>query len=442
MSKRVTALLAAVTVLGAVACGNAPTETSGSGGATGGGPTPMGTADPADLSVNIPSDQPGVTDTEIRVGGVASVTNPLGGPYGQAFKGVQAYFEMINARGGIYGRQLKLVAERDDKVANNQTEIQGLLSQDKVFAVLPVASLLFTGAQLLADEGVPTFGWTIQPDWQGPPNLFGEKGSNLCIDCPFPVQPWLTREIGATKVGVLGYGISEQSKLCTEGIKRSFEKYPAAEIAYVDSAVPFGATDLSVQVSRMKEAGVDFVTTCMDTNGATSLAKEMDRQQLDAVQYLQNGYDYSLVEEFADVFDGAYVMTGFVPFEVSDPPPGLRNYFEWIDRVGGERGESSLYGWLNADLFYRGLVAAGPEFTRQSVIDAINTMTDWDADGIVPGVDWTTAHETPNDRGCYALSRIENGRFVPQFGEPGKPFVCFDFEEPLPDEPERAAGVR
>ena len=48
--------------------------------------------------------EPGVTSDSIRVSGVASTTNSLGGQYGTAFDGVQAYFNMINRQGGIYGR--------------------------------------------------------------------------------------------------------------------------------------------------------------------------------------------------------------------------------------------------------------------------------------------------------------------------------------------------
>ncbi len=64
--------------------------------------------------------QPGVTADAINVGGVASVTNPLGGNYGYSFKGIQAYFDMVNSEGGIYGRKLKLTEQRDDKLANNK----------------------------------------------------------------------------------------------------------------------------------------------------------------------------------------------------------------------------------------------------------------------------------------------------------------------------------
>jgi hypothetical protein len=100
-----------------------------------------------------------------------------------------------------------------------------------------------------------------------------------------------------------------------------------------------------------------------------------------------------------------------------------------------------MAGWLNADLFYKGLVAAGPEFTQQSVINAINQMK-WDADGLIAGIDWTVAHteETPGD--CYNIVKIEGGKFVPQYQQPGEPFVCFDAtSETLPDQPENSAGL-
>ena len=81
-----------------------------------------------------------------------------------------------------------------------------------------------------------------------------------------------------------------------------------------------------------------------------------------------------------------------------------------------------------------GLKAAGPDFTRQKVIDAINQMKDYTAKGLLPGVDWTKAHE--NDYDCAAIMKIVDGKFKPVFGKPGKPFVCFDdAASKLPNKP-------
>ena len=63
---------------------------------------------------NPPVDQPGVTDSEIRVGGVGTVSgDPTGNnPGGPAFDGTQAYFDYINSTGekGVCGRKLVLAS--------------------------------------------------------------------------------------------------------------------------------------------------------------------------------------------------------------------------------------------------------------------------------------------------------------------------------------------
>jgi ABC-type branched-subunit amino acid transport system substrate-binding protein len=381
----------------------------------------------------IPVDAPGITPTEIRVGGAASVTNPLGGRYGDSFDGVQAYFDMVNEQGGVWGRKLVLAARRDDKLASNKAEVDALLSVDKVFAVLPIATLLFTGADRLVREQVPTFGWTINPEWEakdGYPayNMFGQSGSYLCFTCASPTLPWLVEQAERTRVGVLAYAVP-QSADCADGVRNSFEEYgerTGTELVFVDKSLSYGPSDLSVQVSKMKDAEVDFVTTCMDTNGVVTLAKEMKKQGLDAVQSLPNAYDHTFLEEFGDLFEGSYVRTDFTQFELEDKPEGLQLYLDRIEAAGKQPSENSIAGWLNADLFVQGLEAAGPNFSRKKLIDAINQMTDYDADGVIDGVDWTKGHDQKKSdtRFCQFLSRIEDSEFVTAFSKPGKPFVC------------------
>jgi branched-chain amino acid transport system substrate-binding protein len=414
------------------------------------------TASPGSAGGNGPSqqfppvDQPGVSQGEIRVGGVASTTNPIGGKQGSAFDGVKAYFNMVNASKdkGIYGRKLNLVAERDDQLTNNRQEVQALLSEDNVFAALPIATISFTGAGLLADARVPTFGWNINPEYgseqgAGPPNLFGEKGSFLCFTCAGAQAPLFAKAVKAKKIGVLAYNVSAQSTDCAEGLQNSFAKYPSGgKIEVVDTSLSFGVTDLSGPVSDMKDKGVDLVATCMDNNGTLTLAKEMKKQGLNAIQYLPNAYDHEFIEQNAQFYEGSYVLTFFTPFEVKPKPKGLKDFQKWMKRGGFEQNENSLAGWINADLFYQGLKAAGPQFTRQSVIDAINQMTDYRAGGLLPGIDWKTAHSQEAPNSCVVISKIENGKYVPAFGAPGKPFACFQSQpEKLPAKFTPAAGV-
>jgi branched-chain amino acid transport system substrate-binding protein len=57
-----------------------------------------------------------------------------------------------------------------------------------------------------------------------------------------------------------------------------------------------------------------------------------------------------------------------------------------MKKGGFEQNETSLAGWINADLFYQGLKAAGPDFARQKVVDEINKMTDYTAGGLLARV--------------------------------------------------------
>jgi ABC-type branched-subunit amino acid transport system substrate-binding protein len=421
--------VAVVLALAAVACGNAKNSAS----------TTTTAGQGSDKNVTVSA--PGVTADAINVGGVASITNPLGGNYGDAFKGVQAYFDMVNSEGGIYGRKLKITEQADDKVADNKATVDALISNQNIFAILPVAVLSFDGGADVAKSGIPTFGWLINGEWQGSAsdprsNMFAQSGSYLGATDPIYSLVWLADHLKKDKVAVLAYSVPQSSD-CATGVENGFKQYGKgsnAKLVFEDKSLQFGVTDLSVQVSKMKQAGVDLVTTCMDQNGVVTLAKEMKKQQMDALQYLPDGYDEDFVKQFGDLFEGSVVRTDFVQWQLpeSQQPAGLKNFLKWMKQDGGKLDQNSITGWLNADLFVAGLKAAGPDFTRQKVIDAINKMTAYTAGGILHAVDWTKAHTenaTPL-HACEFKSTIKNSEFVPNYSEPGKPWNCVDASNP------------
>ncbi|MFM7509025.1 MAG: ABC transporter substrate-binding protein, partial [Actinomycetota bacterium] len=235
------------------------------------------------------------------------------------------------------------------------------------------------------------------------------------------------KQAGATKAGVLGYAVPQSSQ-CADGWEKSFQEYPEAgvEVAFKDSSLSYGTTDFSVQVSKMKDAGVDFIITCLDNTGVVNLAKELKKQGVDAKQFLPNAYDQELLDEFGDLFEGSVASVSFIPLEFEDKPQGMQDYLEWIEKAGATPNENSIVGWLNAALLVEGLRQAGPEFTQQKVIDAINADINWTADGFLTGVDWTNAHNQRSDISCTPIVKVENSKFVPVKGPDGKPFVCFD----------------
>jgi branched-chain amino acid transport system substrate-binding protein len=375
-------------------------------------------------------DQPGVSAKEIKVGGVVTASNdPTGGSLDSAYDGVKAYFASVNAKGGIYGRKLVLSSKRDDGLANNRNEVQGLLTNDDVFAVLPVAVQLYTGSSLLKDAKVPTYGWFINAEWgsehakPGPQNFFTQIGDYHCFTCAQPSpQTWLPKQLKKHRIGTVAFNVTQSSD-CATGIQNSFKKYPTAKVVFVDKSLTFGSPDYSAQVAQMKDKNVDMVITCVDGNGTASLAREMKKQGLNATLVMPNSYNADLVKKNAQVLNGAYTFTTYAPFEAKPLSTGMANYMKWIKKTGGKKNENSLVGWINADEFVTGLKAAGPNFTQQKVIDATNAIRSYTAGGIVAPIDWTKAHS--KDIECYAIEKVVNGKFVPAYGKKGKPFVCF-----------------
>src|SRR5260370_22662411 len=116
--------------------------------------------------------------------------------------------------------------------------------------------------------------------------------------------------------------------------------------------------------------------------------------------------------------EGSVVRVMEAPIETRPLCPALRDYIPWMDRGGYKKTENAEVGWVNAAEFVHGLRLAGPTFTRQKVIDALNKLTAYDADGMIPPVNWTQQHTNKHyGLGCQAFVRVHNGSFTPTFDD-------------------------
>ena len=121
-------------------------------------------------------DSPGVTKTAINVGAISTRTGAIASDFDGLAPGIQAYFDMINAEGGINGRKLLLSYNLDDGGQSSQfTQLtHTLIDQDHAFAVM-VASYWFT-PNYFVETHTPTYGYNVSGNWQGPDNLFAAGG--------------------------------------------------------------------------------------------------------------------------------------------------------------------------------------------------------------------------------------------------------------------------
>ncbi len=398
---------------------------------------------------------PGVTDTEIRYSSLGTNSNnPLGTCVLQCFDdGVKAYFDFRNSQGGIYGRHLVLSKEVDDALANNQAKALEIISANDTFGTFSAAQIA-SGWGDLANNGIPTYVWAINPaDTTGHPEIFGNAPTQ-CIQCTSRAAALEVRTAGGHKVASLGYSVSENSKQCADEAKNSIEQYapnignPTFVQAFdnLDFGLPNG---IGPEVTQMKQAGVDVVIGCLDLNGMKTVAQELQRQGVrQSIKLIHtNTYDQKFVQDAGDLFVGDVIGVGFRPFEADPGTSQLKDFREWMAKDGKPETEMAMNGWINADLAYEGLVAAGPNFDRAKVIAASNQqLTNFTAGGLVPPIDWSRQHDAPTQadlathgpkQDCLAAVTVGPGAKFQIVGDPTKPWQCWpgttrDWSEPVP----------
>src|SRR5262249_22735630 len=157
-------------------------------------------------------------------------------------------------------------------------------------------------------------------------------------------------------------------------------------------------------------------TTCMDQKETLILAKEMKKQNLDAVQTLPNGYDKQFISANASYFEGDFVEPQFVPFEKDGLPKEEKDFLSQMQKNGKPVYELSAIGWALANEFVTGLKLAGSDFSQQKVIQSLNGVTSFSANGMIVPIDWTKQHNSsdghPEFAGkweCDSVVKIHSG---------------------------------
>jgi len=441
VSRTLRRALAALSILAVVAtgCSNSSDDDASDDTETDGSDTPAASGEEErDTFVEL-SGVPGVTDDEISYAAIGTQeVNPLGTCILDCYtKGINAYFAYRNSEGGIFGRDLVLGQTLDDGLGNNQAVSLEVISAEDQFGVFQ-APLLATGFADLDDAGVPTYNWGIHATEAANRIHIFPSTIIQCADCTGRGVPYLAEQAGKSKVAALGYGDTDNSKACTDGIRRSVELYgedTGTEAVYFNDEQTFTGFKGTARtvVTAMKQAGVEFVATCMDLNGMKTLAEELHRQDMDDVVLSHpNTYNQQFVADAGDLFEGDYVSVQYRPYEADAEGTALEDYLQWMEETGSELSELAMMGWINASLAFDGLLAAGPEFDRDKVTAATNSLTDWTAGGLLEPVDWATAHTPftddtrPDDAGdeCAAVVKVVDGKFE-TVAPPDSPWLCF-----------------
>ncbi|MBA4863271.1 ABC transporter substrate-binding protein [Streptomyces sp. PSKA54] len=407
---------AAAALLLATACNSAATSGSGSGdGKTG--------------SVR------GVTDDSIKVGGIVSMTTASGYSKKDTDLGAKARFDRANAEGGVGGRKIEYLGAEDDgqDPAKNLAAARKLVQQDKVFAVVPMSSVTFSGADFLQKQKVPTFGWGTLPSFCGPTYIYGFGGCMVPSPGGTISQTWpegLKDVMGGSKgksVAILATD-NDAGNFAIRTYSQSFTS-AGYEVTYAKAAVPATSvpSDWSAYTKEIlrSDAGKapDAVVSVMQTPYNIGLFTAIKRTGYKGVITDPTDYDPGLLAKSATrkALDGVHVLLSFQPFEQDTAE--MRQFKEDIRKAAGKDVPLNMHmvtGYMSADLFLAIAEKAGEDLTVASFQKAANGFSDT---GTLVG-DRAEPKGRTESFGCGALVQLKDGRY-----EVSSPFECY---EPIP----------
>ena len=323
---------------------------------------------------------PGITDTQVTVGAFQDQSGPASVVGINMRKGMEAYFNWINAQGGVNGRKIKFIVEDDGfQAARSIAAAKKLVEQDRVFA-------------LVGTLGTPGVAATVDYIMEKQvPSIYQGTGISQLAYPPkkyfFPVQPNYIAEgqIIATyivenlKMKRIALAL-EQTDIGTEGargVREQLAKYKMEPVEVVN----FGAADVdfSSQVLKLNKAKPDAVIIYSTLKPAAGLLKQAKVMGLDA-QFLTTYVNADPVQMPALAAEACVglIAPGWVPVLGNDDDSA--RYLEIYQKSYPKEMPSAFAaaGFIAAEVFCEGLKRAGKNPTRDNLIAAMETFRDWD----------------------------------------------------------------
>lgn len=368
------------TVLVVAACGSGGERGTSGSGAEGG-------------------DTTGVTDDTVTIGGHFPLTGVAAPGYSEIPSGHQAYYDFVNAQGGVHGRQIEWLVEDDGYNPTNTSSVtEKLVLENEIFAMVSGLGTPPHNAVVdyLRDEQIPdlfvssgslqwgddpatypmTFGW--QTDYESEGKIIGQ---------------WVAENMPDAKVGLF----LQDDDFGEDGEKGVRQYLPNDQIVSVQRYTS-GNTDIGPQIAALQASGADVVLGfTVPSYTALSQLASMRLGYQPQWFYSNVGSDPALVGGLLSQFaqgsvDGASVLDGVLTTEYlpsldeTDDP-----WIKLFTRVWDEHGNGQpltnyrLYGMSQAYTFVQTLMAAGQDLTREGLVAALTEYgSDFEGPALAP----------------------------------------------------------
>ena len=343
----------------------------------------------------------GATDTEIKVGNIIPYSGPASA-YGVIGKTEDAYFKMINDKGGINGRKINFVTYDDGYSPPKAVEqVRKLVESDEVLVVFnPLGTPSNTAIQkYLNSKKVPqlfvaagatkwndpkNFPWTIgwQPSYQSEAQIYAK---------------WLMKNKPGAKVAIL-YQNDDFGKDYLKGTKDGFGD-KASSFITMEESYEVSEPTIDSHIVKIKAANPDVLLIYTTPKFGAQTIKKTAELGWKPLQIITNvsasvgsvmnpaGFDNA-----QGVLSAAYAKDGADPQWNTDA--GMKKWSEFLDKYmpGADKTDGSVvYGYGAAQTLAKVLEMCGDDLTRANVMKQAASLKDFTPDTLLPGVKINTS---------------------------------------------------
>jgi len=342
----------------------------------------------------------GATDTEIKIGNIMPYSGPASA-YGVIGKTEAAYFNKINAEGGINGRKINFISYDDGYSPPKAVEqARKLVESDEVLLIFNPLGTPSNSAiqkymnakkvpQLFAASGATKwndpkdFPWTMgwQPSYQSEAHIYAK---------------YLMKEKPGGKIAIL-YQNDDFGKDYVKGLRDAL----GAKSSMIVAAESYETTEPTIDdhIVKLKASGADVFISITTPKFAAQAIKKVAEIQWTPLHILSNvsasvggviqpaGYENS-----QGILSAAYAKDGADPQWDNDP--GMKKFYAFLEKYypdGNKLDGSVVYGYGAAQTMARVIEMCGDNLTRENVMKQAASLKDFAPDTLLPGVKINTS---------------------------------------------------
>ena len=357
---------------------------------------------------------PGITDKEIVIGSCAALEGPSSFLGRETVAGAEAYFDSVNDEGGVNGRKLRLVSVDDSYDPAKTQACWDKLMVQKVFAMgffvgtptavkyVPLAESnkvpligLFTGAQTLY---TPLRHWVV--------NVRASYGDETQEQID-----GLWKTLKFKKIGVI-YPDDAFGGAVLQGVQNALQKEGASPIAV--ASYTRQTTQVGGAIEKVKAADPEAVIVVGPSNTVAPIIRQAHAEGWKPLFVTVSfvGTDDLIQAAGADA-EGMVITQVVPPYYLTDLKT-VALYRRTLQKYMPAVRPSfvSLEGFVDAMVMVEGLKKAGKEPTRESLIEAIESLHEVDM-GLGPQLKLNYSAKSHKGFEHVIPTIVRGGRAVP-----------------------------